>query len=192
MIDPGWDLWDAKRVRTALWPSTEEWPDGDELWSEVAISPPDEVSVLVALSAQNERLEAQVAKLTTRVARQDERIATLERQLGRSSKNFSQPPSADPPGMAPRRGKDPSAAAQKLLGAAIRDPVEVRVQDVLEDLLLRRGPSEERHGRTELGGIGLAEDLLRRSACMPGHDARALDETRPEDGVLQVRLRLRE
>jgi len=44
MIDPGWDLWDAKRVRTALWPSTEEWPDGDELWPEVAISPPDERS----------------------------------------------------------------------------------------------------------------------------------------------------
>jgi len=35
------------------------------------------VSVLMALSAQNERLEAQVAKLTTRVARQDERIATV-------------------------------------------------------------------------------------------------------------------
>ena len=39
MVDPGWDLWDAKRVRTALWPSTEDWPDGDELWPEVAISP---------------------------------------------------------------------------------------------------------------------------------------------------------
>lgn len=32
--------WDAKRVRTALWPSTEDWPDGDDLWPDVAISPP--------------------------------------------------------------------------------------------------------------------------------------------------------
>jgi hypothetical protein len=42
MIDPGWDLWDAKSVRTTLWPSTEDWSDGDELWPEVAISPPEE------------------------------------------------------------------------------------------------------------------------------------------------------
>jgi transposase len=66
------------------------------------------VSVLLALSAQNERLEAQVEKLTAKVARQDERIAQLERRLGRSSRNSSQPPSADPPSSAPRRGKDPS------------------------------------------------------------------------------------
>ena len=44
MIDPGWDLWDAERVRTTLWPSTQDWSDGDELWPEVAISPPDERS----------------------------------------------------------------------------------------------------------------------------------------------------
>jgi hypothetical protein len=42
MIDPGWDLWDAKRVRTVLWPSTADWPNGDELWPDVAISPPGE------------------------------------------------------------------------------------------------------------------------------------------------------
>lgn len=42
MRDPGWDLWDANRVRVALWPSTEDWPDGDELWPDVAISPPGE------------------------------------------------------------------------------------------------------------------------------------------------------
>jgi len=60
------------------------------------------VSVLLALSAQNERLEAQVEKLTARVARQDERIATLERELGRSSRNSSRPPSADPPSALPR------------------------------------------------------------------------------------------
>jgi transposase len=70
------------------------------------------VSVLLALSAQNERLEAQVETLTANVARQDERIATLERQLARSSRNSSQPPSADPPSAAPRRGKDPSGRKQ--------------------------------------------------------------------------------
>jgi len=66
------------------------------------------VEVLLALSAQNERLEAQVEQLTAKVARQDERIATLERQLSRSSRNSSQPPSADPPSVPPGRGKDSS------------------------------------------------------------------------------------
>jgi transposase len=66
------------------------------------------VEVLLALSAQNERLEAQVEKLTAKVARQEERIAQLERQVKRSSRNSSQPPSADPPSSPPRRGKDPS------------------------------------------------------------------------------------
>jgi transposase len=69
------------------------------------------VSVLLALSAQNERLEAQVQKLTARVARQDERIATLERELGRSSRNSSQPPSGDRPS-APPRGKGRSGRKQ--------------------------------------------------------------------------------
>jgi hypothetical protein len=41
-MDPGWDLWDAKRVRTALWPSAEDWSDGDEPWPDVTISPPEE------------------------------------------------------------------------------------------------------------------------------------------------------
>lgn len=70
------------------------------------------VSVLLALSAQNERLEGQVQKLTARVAAQDERIVQLERRLGRSSRNSSQPPSADPPGASPRRGKDPAGRKQ--------------------------------------------------------------------------------
>jgi transposase len=70
------------------------------------------VGVLLALSAQNERLEAQVEKLTAKVARQDERIAQLERQAKRSSRNSSQPPSADPPSSPPRRGKDPSGRKQ--------------------------------------------------------------------------------
>lgn len=72
------------------------------------------VSVLLALSEQNERLVAQVQRLTARVAAQDERIATLERQLGRSG-NSSQPPSADPPGKREPvrgKGKDPSGRSQ--------------------------------------------------------------------------------
>jgi transposase len=70
------------------------------------------VSVLLALSAQNERLQAQVESLTARVARQDERIAQLERRLNRSSRNSSQPPSVDPPGTARKRGKDSSGRRQ--------------------------------------------------------------------------------
>jgi transposase len=69
------------------------------------------VEVLLALSAQNERLEAQVEKLTAKVARQDERIASLERQLSRSSRNSSQPPSADPPSTPPR-SKSPTGRKQ--------------------------------------------------------------------------------
>jgi hypothetical protein len=70
------------------------------------------VEVLLALSAHNERLEAQVAKLAARVVAQDGRIASLERQLGRWSRNSSQPPSGDRPSAPPRRGKDPSGRKQ--------------------------------------------------------------------------------
>ncbi len=70
------------------------------------------VGVLLALSAQNERLTAQVEALTARVARQEERIAQLERKIKRSSRNSSQPPSVDPPGAPPRRGKDASGRKQ--------------------------------------------------------------------------------
>jgi transposase len=69
------------------------------------------VEVLLALSMQNERLEAQVEQLTAKVARQDERIASLERQLGRSSRNSSQPPSEDPPST-PMRSKSPTGRGQ--------------------------------------------------------------------------------
>jgi transposase len=65
------------------------------------------VRVLVELSAQNQRLAAQVESLSVRVARQDERIAELERRLKRSSRNSSAPPSADPPS-SPPRSRDPS------------------------------------------------------------------------------------
>jgi transposase len=54
------------------------------------------------------RMDAQIQALSERVARQEERIAQLERRLARNSRNSSQPPSADPPGAPPRRGKDPS------------------------------------------------------------------------------------
>jgi len=70
------------------------------------------VEVLLALSAANERLQAQVESLTARVARQDERIAQLERRLNRSSRNSSRPPSVDPLGTAPKRGKDSSGRRQ--------------------------------------------------------------------------------
>jgi transposase len=70
------------------------------------------VGVLLELSAQNARLVAQVEALTARVERQEQRIAQLERKTKRSSRNSSQPPSADPPGSAPRRGKDPSGRKQ--------------------------------------------------------------------------------
>lgn len=66
------------------------------------------MSVLLELWAQNTRLVAQVEQLTSRVARQDERIAKLEQKGGRSSRNSSQPPSADLPSAPPKRGKDPS------------------------------------------------------------------------------------
>jgi transposase len=58
------------------------------------------------------RMDEQIARLEKRVAQQDERIAQLERRLGRSSRNSSQPPSSDPPGAPPRRGKDPSGRKQ--------------------------------------------------------------------------------
>lgn len=54
------------------------------------------------------RMDEQIARLEKRVAEQEERIALLERRLGRSSRNSSQPPSADLPSSPPRRGKDPS------------------------------------------------------------------------------------
>ena len=54
------------------------------------------------------RMDEQVGRLEQRVARQEERIAQLERMTKRSSRNSSQPPSADPPSVSPRRGKDPS------------------------------------------------------------------------------------
>ena len=57
------------------------------------------------------RLDEQVRRLEKRVVAQDERIAKLERQLSKSSRNSSQPPSADPPS-APPRSKSPTGRKQ--------------------------------------------------------------------------------
>ena len=54
------------------------------------------------------RMDEQIERLEKRVAAQEDRIAQLERQIKRSSRNSSQPPSADPPSSPSRRGKDPS------------------------------------------------------------------------------------
>ena len=52
-------------------------------------------------------MDRRIGQLEAHVARQDERIAELDRRLKRSSKNSSQPPSAD--GLStPVRSKDPS------------------------------------------------------------------------------------
>ena len=58
------------------------------------------------------RMDEQIARLEKRVVAQDERIAQLERKTKRSSRNSSQPPSADLPSAPPRRGKDPSGRKQ--------------------------------------------------------------------------------
>ena len=57
------------------------------------------------------RMDEQIEKLAARVVAQDERIAKLERQLGRSSRNSSQPPSADLPS-SPPRSKSPTGRKQ--------------------------------------------------------------------------------
>jgi transposase len=58
------------------------------------------------------RMDEQIGRLEKRVAEQDERIAQLERRLDRSSRNSSQPPSADPPSTPSRRSRGPSGRAQ--------------------------------------------------------------------------------
>jgi transposase len=58
------------------------------------------------------RMDEQIGRLEKRVAAQDERIAVLERRVGRSSRNSSQPPSSDPPTTPPKRSKDRSGRKQ--------------------------------------------------------------------------------
>jgi transposase len=57
---------------------------------------------LLALIASQARV---IEELTARVATQDARIAELERQLGRNSRNSSQPPSSDGPSVSPSRAE---------------------------------------------------------------------------------------
>jgi Family of unknown function (DUF6444) len=64
------------------------------------------VAVLVGPWARNALLARRVSELGERVAGQDERVAELERQLKRSCRNSSTPPSRDPP-RAPERGRAP-------------------------------------------------------------------------------------
>jgi transposase len=74
-----------------------------------------------------------IVELTGRIAAQDARIAELERQLGRNSRNSSQPPSADGPAVSPSRaarrgsarrpGKQPGAGGSALF--QMSDPDEI-------------------------------------------------------------------
>jgi transposase len=58
------------------------------------------------------RMDEQIGRLEKRVAAQDVRIAKLEQKGRRSSRNSSQPPSADAPSAPAKRGKDPSGKKQ--------------------------------------------------------------------------------
>jgi len=69
------------------------------------------VEVLLRMDRQIAELGAQVARQGVLIAKQGERIAHLERRLNRSSKNSSQPPSADGRS-APARSKDPSGRSR--------------------------------------------------------------------------------
>ena len=113
------------------------------------------VSVLLALSEQNERLQAQVEQLTVRVARQDERIATLERQLGRSSRNSSQPPGSDPPGKRRARGKDRSGRAQGAQMGHAGHGRELLAASAVDEAISSTGPS----------AVAVATSSLPESCC---------------------------
>jgi transposase len=56
-------------------------------------------------------MDRRIQQLEAHVVRQDERIAQLERRLNRSSRNSSQPPSADGPS-AVARSKDSSGRSR--------------------------------------------------------------------------------
>ena len=134
------------------------------------------VRVLVELSAQHERLTAQVQALSARVTRQEERIAELERKGKRSSRNSSQPPSADPPGSPPRRGKDPSGRKQgaqpgheghmfiERTRTALSQLMGRRLEDVRLAVMMLDGI--EIACRTHVVALGISTDGARsRSGC---------------------------
>src|SRR5665811_2411233 len=62
------------------------------------------VAVLLELAAQNALLRREVAELSPANRRLEARVADLERQLNRTSRNSSLPPSLDPPSAPPRPG----------------------------------------------------------------------------------------
>jgi transposase len=74
-----------------------------------------------------------IGELTARVAAQEARIAELQRQLGRNSRNSSQPPSTDGPAVSPSRaerrrsgrrpGKQPGAGGSALFPVSNPDEV---------------------------------------------------------------------
>lgn len=85
------------------------------------------------LLALVERQAQVIEKLTARIATQDLRIAELERQLGRTSRNSSQPPSADGPAVSPSRaerrrsgrkpGKQPGTGGSALFQTSTPDEI---------------------------------------------------------------------
>lgn len=129
------------------------------------------------------RLDEQVQRLEKRVIQQDERIAVLERQLGRSSRNSSQPPSADPPSSPPRvkgpSGRKPGGQpGHEGKGRSLREAAQVDV--VVEhwpadcgcgrvfapaDLVAAGDPV--RHQVEELPVMAVTEDRCQRVVC-PG------------------------
>jgi uncharacterized coiled-coil protein SlyX len=69
-------------------------------------------ALVVSQAAVIESLTARVAEQQERIARQDERIAELERQVGRSSSNSSQPPSQDGPAVKAQQKAEQKAQAR--------------------------------------------------------------------------------
>ncbi len=128
------------------------------------------VEVLLALSAQNERLQGQVERLTTRVEK-------LERELAKSSRNSSQPPSADSPSVPPRRGKDPSGrkqGAQPGHEGRGRDLLPLEAVDELIVYWPSRCDCGHTFGESELVGVGdpvrhQVEELPRLAVTVTEH-----------------------
>jgi transposase len=150
---------------------------------------------LIALVEQQTRM---IEGLTARIAAQDQRIAELERQLGRNSRNSSQPPSTDGPAVpnrpnrAARRregrkpGKQPGAGGATL--AMVADPDEV-IEHAPETCSgCGAGLSIDSDGATAAGVIRrqvhdipepaeiaarVSEHWLHRRRCRCGHLTRA-------------------
>jgi uncharacterized coiled-coil protein SlyX len=77
-------------------------------------------ALVVSQAAVIESLTARVAEQDERIARQDVRIAELERQVGRSSSNSSQPPSQDGPAAKARAKAEQRSEAGDQAGGQAR------------------------------------------------------------------------